>query len=64
MTTSTATSLLQPALESVSFHALTVSISSTFSELSLTLTQCAGIGRPNKTPMKSFSIERSLRSEM
>ena len=63
ITTSTTTSLLHPAFESVSFHALTVSISSTFSQCLLTRTQCAGIGRPNRTAKKSFSIEREGRSE-
>lgn len=64
MTTSTATSLLQLAFESLSFQALFVSISSTLSHVSLTLTQCLAIGRPKIKAIMSSSKLRSLRLEM
>ena len=64
MTTSTATSLLQEAFESLSFHALFVSISSTLSHLSLILTQCLAIGLPKIKAITSSSKLRCLRSEM
>jgi hypothetical protein len=63
ITTSTATSLLQLALLSVSFHALAVSISSIFSHCLLTLTQCSGIGRPKRTAKKSSLTLRWDKSE-
>jgi actin-related protein len=62
--TSTATSLLQEAFESLSFQALIVSISSTLSHVSLILTQCLAMGLPKIKAMISSSRLRCFRSEM
>src|SRR4051794_18254575 len=62
--TSIATSLLHVAFEPDSFQARSTSISRTFLQPSLTLTQCWEIGRPKMRARKSSSSERFERSDM